>query len=163
MRYVVGGPGTYAYFTDERPEPTAGCGNFDHWKYGFAGDLPPYVVAATVEAARALERRYSAPFATVEGARALERRYTTRLVIYLVGANDTDPNHRLLDKSCAAEAQGPTRLARMQFFVAEMLRRGAGLNQRVRVVEGTAHNEARVFGSPCGRAALFGDANCPED
>ena len=29
------------------------------------------------------------------------------------------------------------------------------------VVEGVAHNEARVFSSPCGRAALFGDGVCP--
>ena len=79
---------------------------FNRWKYGFGGDLPPYV-----EAVAAL------------GVPGLERRYAGRDIVYLVGANDNDPNHRFLDKSCAGEAQGPTRLARTQFFFQEMQQR----------------------------------------
>jgi hypothetical protein len=93
----------------------------------------------------------------------LARRYAARDVAYLVGSNDTDPNHRFLDKSCAGEAQGPNRLARMQFFFAELkLSEGGTLKHWMSVIDGAAHNEARVLGSPCGRAALFGDANCPD-
>jgi hypothetical protein len=156
LRYIVGSPGTYAYFGDERPLPdgnfgafsdAAICPDFNRWKFGFAGDLPPYVA----EAAKA-------------GIPALERRYAARDVVYLAGGNDTDPNHRLLNKTCAAEAQGPTRLARMQYFVADVKRRDADiLKQRMWVIDGVAHNEAKVFGSACGRAALFGEPGCSDE
>lgn len=153
LRYVVGSPGTYAYFGDERPLPdgTFGafsgalqCLDYNRWKFGFAGGLPPYVA----EAARS-------------GVPALERRYVARDVVYLVGGDDNDPNHRLLNKSCAAEAQGPSRLARMQSFVAGLKRRdGNAMRQPLWVIAGVAHNEARVFGSPCGRASLFEERGC---
>jgi hypothetical protein len=146
LRYVVGSPSSYAYFGDERPLSTAGCADFNRWKYGFSADLPPYVAAA------------AAP-----GVPSLERRYAARDIVYLVGSNDNDPNHRLLDKTCAGEAQGPNRLARMQFFFADLKQReGTALKHRMWVIDGPAHNEARVLGSPCGRAALFGDADCPD-
>lgn len=156
LRYVVGSPGTYVYFGDERPLPNgafgafpdaAQCANFNRWKFGFAGGLPPYVAAAVKQ-----------------GIPALEHRYVARDIVYLAGGDDNDPNHRLLNKTCAAEAQGPTRLARMQLFLADMkYRDGAAFRQPLWVVPGVAHNEAKVFGSPCGRAALFGDATCPEN
>ena len=153
LRYIVGSPGTYVYFGDERPLPdgtfgafagTAQCSDYNRWKFGFASGLPPYVAAAATQ-----------------GIPALESRYVARDIIYLAGGDDTDPNHRLLNKTCAAEAQGPTRLARMQFFLADMKQRnGETFRQPLSVVPGVAHNEAKVFGSPCGRAALFGDAKC---
>ena len=155
IRYVVGSPSSYAYFGDERARfdgtfgpftDTATCPEFDRWKYGFAGDLPSYVAAAVTH-----------------GIPALERRYVERDVVYLVGSNDNDPNHRFLDKSCAGEAQGPDRLARMKFFLADMRARdGAMFRQHAWIIDGSAHNEARVFGSACGRAALFRDAACSE-
>jgi pimeloyl-ACP methyl ester carboxylesterase len=152
MRYIIGSPGTYAYFGDERPLPdggfgpfagAAGCPEYNRWKFGFAGGLPPYVAAAASA-----------------GLRALERRYVARDIIYLVGGADNDPNHRVLNKSCAGEAQGPHRLARMLFFFADMRQREPAVKHPMWVVDGAAHNEAAVFGSPCGRAALFGDAAC---
>jgi hypothetical protein len=153
-RYVVGSPSSYAYLLDDRPLPGGGFGSFadgaqcpayNRWKYGFAGDLPPYVAAA------------AAP-----GLPELERSYAQRDIVYLVGVNDNDPNSRYLDTSYAAQAQGPNRLARMQFFFAALKQRDGGLpRQHMASIGGAAHNEARVFGSPCGRAALFGDAACP--
>ncbi len=153
LRYIVGSPSSYAYFDDQRPltdgslgifAGAPACPGFNRWKYGFVGDLPPYVAAAASS-----------------GVAALERRYVGRDIVYLVGASDNDPSHRYLDKSCAGEAQGPTRLARMQFFFQEMkLRAGGIFKQRMWVVGGAAHNEARVFGSPCGRAALFDQPGC---
>ena len=153
MRYVVGSPSSYAYFSDQRPLPdgsfggfagAAACPDFDRWKYGFTGDLPPYVAAAAAS-----------------GVAELERRYADRDIVYLVGADDNDPNHRYLDKSCAGEAQGPTRLARTQFFFQTMKRQtGGALKQRLYVVDGAAHNEAKVLGSPCGRSALFDQPGC---
>jgi len=151
LRFVVGSPGTYVYFGYERPLPNgtfsifadaAQCPDYNRWKFGFAGGLPPYVASAA-------------------GIPALERRYVARNVVYLAGSDDTDPNHRLLNRTCAAEAQGPTRLARMQFFLADMKQRdGEAFRQPIRIIPGVAHNEARVFGSPCGRAALFDEPGC---
>ena len=156
LRYVIGSPGTYVYFGDERPLPDgtfgvfAGavqCPDYNRWKFGFAGGLPPYVAASAAK-----------------GIPALEHRYAARDIVYLAGGDDTDPNHRLLNKTCAAEAQGPTRLARMLFFLADMKQRdGAALRQPMWVIPGVAHNEARVFGSPCGRAALFDDTPCQKN
>jgi pimeloyl-ACP methyl ester carboxylesterase len=153
LRFVIGSPGTYAYFGDERPLPNgtfgafvgaAQCPDYNRWKYGFADNLPPYALAAAGQ-----------------GIPALEHRYAARDIVYLVGGDDTDPNHRLLNTTCAGEAQGPTRLARMQAFVTDMKQRDPGIRHPMWVVAGAAHNEARVLGSPCGRAALFGDGTCP--
>ena len=91
LRYVVANPSSYAYFDAQRPGPTADCPNFNTWKYGLQ-DLPPYSPGI-------------APG-------ALESRYVARRVTYLLGQDDTNPNHPVLDKSCAGEAEGPYRLAR---------------------------------------------------
>ncbi|HEY1795336.1 MAG TPA: hypothetical protein VGG57_04380 [Stellaceae bacterium] len=149
LRYVVGSPSSFAYFGDARPGPdgtiaafadAAACPQYNNWKYGFAGKLPAYVAAAL------------AP-----GVPLIERRYAARDVTYLVGGADDNPNHKFLDKSCGAEAQGSTRLARLQDFYAVMRRRdGAALHQTLHIIPGAAHNAAKVLGSPCGRVALFG-------
>jgi hypothetical protein len=153
LRFVVGSPSTYVYFGDERPRPdgtlgafagAANCPEYNRWKYGFAGSLPPYVLGAVGP-----------------GIPAIERRYAARDIVYLAGRDDIDPHHRLLDTSCGGEAQGPNRLARMQSFFADMKRRDPAIKHPMWVIDGAAHNEARVFGSPCGSAALFGDGNCP--
>jgi hypothetical protein len=152
LRYVVGSPSSYVYFGDERPRAdgtlgpfaAAACPGFDRWKYGFAGELPSYVAALKSRPAE------------------LEKRYAARQVIYLLGTADTDPNHRFLDKSCAGEAQGPNRYARgVAYFHAMEARDGAALKQFLAAAPGAAHNAAKVLGSPCGRAALFDDKDCP--
>jgi hypothetical protein len=82
LRFIVGSPSSFAYFGDARPEPdgtvaafagAASCPQYNNWKYGFAGNLPPYVAAAL------------AP-----GMPAIERGYATRDVTYLVGGDDDD-------------------------------------------------------------------------
>lgn len=155
LRFVVGSPSSFAYFGDARPgadgataafADAAACPQYNNWKYGFAGNLPPYVAAALAG-----------------GVPAIEHRYAERGVAYLVGGADDNPNHKFLDKSCSGEAQGPTRLARSQYFYAAIRQRdGAALRQTLRIVPGAAHNATKVLGSPCGRAALFDDkAICP--
>jgi hypothetical protein len=34
------------------------------------------------------------------------------------------------------------------------------MKQHLWIIAGAAHNEARVLGSPCGRAALFDEPGC---
>jgi hypothetical protein len=156
LRYVVGSPSSYVYFGAERPRREGGfgafagaadCPQFNRWRYGFDGVLPDY-------AAPALQA----------GPAALERRYAGRDLIYLLGELDIDPNHKELDKSCAAEAQGPDRYARgVAYFAAMQARDGPVLKQRLWRAPGAGHQQDRVFASPCGRAALFDLPGCPGD
>ena len=153
LRYVVGSPSSFVYFGGERPQggriatfPDApNCPQYGNWRYGFAGELPPYVAAAVGP-----------------GVPDLEHRYAARDVVYLVGGADTNPHHRFLDTSCAGEAQGPDRLARTRSFFEDMRQRDADiLRHSLHVVDGAAHEAAKVLGSPCGRAALFDEKDCP--
>lgn len=95
VRYIVANPSSYLYFDDERPngEVTAGgaCPAATEWKYGLKS-APPYVVSQDLQ--------------------DLESRYVRRSVVYLLGEADTDPYTHFIDRSCAAMAQGPYRLAR---------------------------------------------------
>jgi hypothetical protein len=142
VRYVVANPSSYVYFNPERPTldggfarfPAARCPGFDAWKYGMNG-LPPYAGAA---APAALE----APFAG-------------RQVVYLWGGGDTDRDQPALDRSCAAAAQGPHRLARGQAYFAYLKARHPDLAHRAAVVPGVGHDGGAMFRSAPGLAALF--------
>jgi hypothetical protein len=153
LRYLVGSPSSYVYFSDERPLPQGGfgrfagaaaCPQFNRWKYGFAGALPPYVAASLTR-----------------GLAALESRYARLDLIYLFGTADDDPYHSELDKTCSGEAEGPTRLARgLAYFEQMRARSGAALKQRVWLAPRAGHEAQKVFASPCGRAALFDVPGC---
>lgn len=139
VSYIVANPSSYAYFTPERPGPTAGCPGYDRWKYGVQ-DLPRYAAGADPG--------------------ALEAAYVARPVTYLLGGLDTDPDHPALDKSCMAEAQGPFRLARGEFYRAALKARHPDLRQPLHVVPGVGHSGRRMLGSACGLSALFDMPGC---
>ena len=141
LRYVVANPSSYLWFTAERPQPDTGsCPDANRWKYGFGGDVPPYVT---------------------QDAAALERRYVQREVVYLLGGADTDPHHPALDVSCAGEAQGAWRYVRgLNYFHMLQSRDGDRLRHRVLTVDGVGHDERRMFMSACGMAALFDRPGC---
>ncbi|MGJ4949377.1 alpha/beta hydrolase [Bradyrhizobium sp. HKCCYLS20291] len=144
VRYVVANPSSYAYFSSERPAPAiaAACPGYDRWKYGMA-ERPAYLAAATPA--------------------DLERAYVSRRVIYLLGTRDTDPNHAALDKSCMAEAQGPTRFVRGHSYAAVLAARDGGTpNHRLWDVAGVGHNGDKIFTSSCGLHALFDLPGCVE-
>ncbi len=94
MLYVVANPSSFLYLDARRPDP-AQPGSFrvpanarcetNRFKYGF-------------ERSNAYFERES-PAAMIE-------RYRVRRVIYLAGDRDTDPQHKMLDRNCAAMAQG---------------------------------------------------------
>ena len=111
----------------------------DRWPHGLGGGLP----------------RYGGKQVDPQ---ALRRAYLARDVTYLLGTADTDAGHRQLDRSCAGEAQGATRLARGLAFVAVVV--GADTHQRVLEVPGVGHNSTRMLASGCGRLALFGAGEC---
>lgn len=148
LRYVVANPSSYLYFTPVRPVApdytrfapydTAVCANYDRYRYGVQ-DMVPYARGAD--------------------GMALYTRYMGRQVTYMVGSADNDPNHRLLDKSCGAEAEGPTRLMRARAYM-RYERLLAAPEEVIRheafEVEGVGHDQSRMFGSQCGARALFG-------
>ena len=142
VRYVVANPSSYVWFSPERPLPADGeCRDADRWKYGFEGNVPPYVT---------------------QDAAALEKRYVQRDVTYLLGNADTDPHHPALDVTCAGEAQGPYRYVRgLNYFHMLQARDGDRVRHRVLTVDGVGHDERRMFTSACGLAALFDRPGCP--
>lgn len=148
LRFVVANPSSYAWFSKERPDGEGGftsfnlaaCPGFNVWKYGMAG-LPPYAAGASPD--------------------ALKHAYLARDVIYLLGTADTNPHHPALDRSCMAEAQGPTRLARGLAYTAYLRARGgSAFHQHVVLVPGIGHNARRMLTSACGLAALFDRPGC---
>jgi pimeloyl-ACP methyl ester carboxylesterase len=142
LRYVVANPSSYVYFDDYRPAPAVAlvCRQFNAWKYGLR--LTPGYVGS--------------PAAAV-----LESAYASRRVTYLLASDDDDPNGPDIDKTCAAEAQGRTRLQRgANYFKYLKSRHGAGLEHRVLLVPGAAHNAHQMFTSTCGIDALFETHAC---
>jgi pimeloyl-ACP methyl ester carboxylesterase len=150
-RFLVANPSSYLYFDARRPTehgfapfPQARCRGFDHYKYGLEAPNP-YVAAHTPQ--------------------ALMSHYARQQVIYLLGSLDADAAHPFLDHSCAAEAQGPTRLARGQAYyryLPVVLGPEVGKRQHQVLVEGVGHDQQGMFQSPCGVAWLFADGQCPQ-
>ncbi|KQM68600.1 hypothetical protein [Xylophilus sp. Leaf220] len=139
LRYVVADPGTWLYFDAFRPAPAdpATCPEVNRWKYGLEA-LPAHLP-------RSAEQARSA--------------YAAAEIHYLEGALDSGEGkgiaYRALDKSCAADAQGPFRLQRGQAYVAHEGTLRAAPRELV-VVPGCAHDVACVFPAPEARAALLG-------
>jgi len=148
VRYVVANPSSYLYFDDERPDAQAiasgACPRATQWKYGLKS-APPYVASQDV--------------------REFETRYVARHVVYLLGQADTNPYTHFIDRSCAAMAQGPYRLARgLAYFDYLKKRHPDDLAQQVVEVPGVGHDNLGMFTSACGLAVLFGQAlpqSCP--
>ncbi|WP_260858343.1 hypothetical protein [Paraburkholderia sp. BCC1885] len=142
-RYVIANPSSYVYFDKLRPDGQGGftpadeqaCSGVDTWKYGIH-EPPRYASSAAFE--------------------VLEQRYARSDVIYLLGEADCDPQHQALDRSCAAIAQGPHRLARGLAYFEYLRVRHPGLAHRCWQVPGVGHNGEGMFNSVEGLLALFG-------
>lgn len=150
LGYVIANPSSYLYFSAERPSAadanrwapydTAICPAYNRYRYGMESLV-----------------RYAGQ---LDGA-ALFKRYAARDVTYLLGTADNDPAHPQLDQSCGARAQGSDRLERGRNYIRyERHLAGADttLNRRRFEVIGVGHTQARMFGSQCGAASLFGAA-----
>jgi hypothetical protein len=140
VRYVVANPSSYLWLGDDRPVPTSrtACATADRWPYGLAG-APAYV----------------------EPTEDLEERYIARDVVYLLGEDDTDPNHPLLDRTCAAQTQGPTRYVRGMNYLFTLEQRHPNLvRHRILSIWGVGHDAGSMFVSACGLAALFDRPGC---
>jgi pimeloyl-ACP methyl ester carboxylesterase len=150
LRFVIANPGSYFYFSDERPRadgslapfPATSCPGFDHWRYGPI-DPPRYVADRTPE----------------DWARR-QTLYLDSDVIYLLGAQDVDPVDSDLDISCAGEAQGKDRLDRGRAYFRYLQGRSEGIRQRLFLVPRLAHVGNRMIESPCSVVALFDQGTC---
>ncbi|MGZ0716861.1 alpha/beta hydrolase [Pseudomonas palleroniana] len=136
LRYVVANPSSYAYFSPQRPVKfdVASCPSFNDWKYGMQ-HLPAY--------------------AESQGAEQLEQAYVSRDITYLLGQQDTDPNHPALDKSCEAETQGAYRLVRGHNYFDYLKTRHPQLSHKLVEVPGVGHDGDKMFTSPEGEKVLF--------
>ena len=172
VRFIVSNPSSYIYFTDERLElwaspptpatdmqpqrepaemhtsrfvrydPAAvpnGCTTFNRYRFGLDG-VNQYMAAS--------------------GEDGLRRQYGSRHVIYLLSADDNDPEAQYLDRSCGALLQGPARYQRGVTYYRYMGHLfGEDVYDRhfIMVVPGVAHTARRVFNSPVGLRAVFAD------
>ncbi|WP_394791863.1 hypothetical protein [Rhodoferax sp.] len=140
LRYVVADPGSWLYFDAVwQPETVAACPNIADWKYGI--DKLPATLQRSAAEARA--------------------RYAQADVHYLEGALDSSAAagtfYKILDKSCAAQAQGPYRLQRgLAYAEYDRSVLAPKLQRQVQVVPGCAHDVACVFPSAEARSALLG-------
>lgn len=140
LRYVVAAPGSWLYFDPVWPADTvAACSAAERWKYGTA-QLPSSLGRSAADA---------------------RAHYARADIHYLVGELDSSDAagtfYKILDKSCAAQAQGPYRLQRGQAFVDYERRLLAPEPPRsLTIVPACAHDVACVFRSAAARPALLG-------
>lgn len=147
LTYVIANPSSYLYFTADRPNnsaasgfapyDTAVCADYDKYRYGM---------------------RNMVPYAQGTDGMSLYRRYAQRNMTYLVGSDDNDPNHPVLDKACGAEAEGATRLQRARAYwrYERLLATPQKVIQHQYFeVVGVGHNQSKMLGSRCGALAIF--------
>jgi hypothetical protein len=146
LRYVVANPSSYAYPDSTRPVTTTAstgrmafrpfdersCASYNRWPYGLAGRQ------GYTEKANGL---------------ALKHQLAARPTTYLLGGRDVLPLDGF-DTSCAAMAQGPTRLARGRAFAAYVNQR-LGAHHAVMVVPGCGHDALCMFTGDSALAVLF--------
>lgn len=141
VTYVVSNPSSYAYLDPERPVggddigangDKGNCTAYDRWPYGLRG-RSGYAAKLTDE--------------------QLKTQLSVRPVTYLLGELDTLPLAGF-DSSCAAMAQGPTRLARGQAF-ARYVNEKYGARHKLIVIPLCGHNARCMFTAEPALQILF--------
>lgn len=139
LRYVIAYPGSWLYFDPVRPVPPVDCPGYDDWKYGVRA-LPVHLGRSAQQA---------------------RERYIAARVDYLEGERDSSAVkgafYPILDKSCAAMAQGPFRLQRGLAFVEyERTVLKPPQSRRMVVVPGCGHDVRCVLPAGAAREVVFG-------
>ncbi len=144
LQYIIANPSSYLYFSAARPANPNGspfspdtCPDYNQYRYGLEGTVP---------------------FGAGQATHDLYARFVARRVTFLFGTADTDPNHRVLDKSCGAEAQGPTRYTRGHGYWQHLHRVFEGTTPGMQAFDviGVGHDQAGMFGSQCATPILYG-------
>lgn len=149
LRFVVANPSSYLYFTAYRPSPQgpafmkpeqASCPQANVYPYG-------------LDALNAYGRH--------AGASAIRLDYPERKVVYLVG--DSIVNDPYLDRFCAAQLEGESRLARARNYARHLVQsfgETVGKNQFFVFVPKAGYDPVSLYGSFCGMETLFGSGDC---
>ena len=154
IRYVLSNPSSYLYFDKRRrvgealdkfAEPSADaikkCPTFDAYKLGLEG-LNEFMAAT--------------------GAEKLRANYAKRDIVYLLSAEDNDPKHVQLERTCGAMMQGEHRLQRgtIHFNYASANVNDAKVGKKTLVVvPGFAHT-SNILASACGTSFIFDKGDC---
>ncbi len=128
VSFVIANAGTYLYPTTARPVPLP-CPDFNLWKYGL--DKPP-------------------PYVGDSG--TILKNFAARDVTLLLGSKDRKTTG-ILDRSCAARAQGRDRFERGQNFARAMS--GIAPLLKYLIVPGAGHNEKDILLSSQAMEAIF--------
>ena len=143
LRYVVANPSSYAYPDSTRPATVKGkidfrqfkgrsCESYNRWPYGL-DERSGYAKTATVD--------------------ELRKQLIERPTTYLLGERDVRPVDGF-DASCAAMAQGATRLARGRAFAAYVNER-LGAHHAVTIVPDCGHDAVCMFTADSALDVLF--------
>lgn len=145
LHYVIANSPSYLYFTHERPSghffascDSTECPTYNDYRYGIEKIIP---------------------YAGKNSGQLLFMRYASRDVTYLLGSEDKDPKHRLLDKSCGAEAQGGNRLKRGLAYIRyehHLADKQIKLKRHAYEVIGVGHSYEEMFASKCALSVIFG-------
>jgi hypothetical protein len=149
VRYVVAAAATYLYHSQHRlsrgtqhfellaKEDYIDCAEADQYGLGTEG-LFPHPASIGWESVR--------------------RSFPGRNVVYLVGADDIDPEHAGLTRTCGAQRQGATRVERalvylqyLRFFYGERITR----TQAVHLLSDADHSSRSVLLSPLNRYLML--------
>ena len=150
VRFLAANPNSFPYLTESRP--VAGQTAFvapDTTQCPAVNDYP-YGLDRLTPSARRL------------GASAIRARYPERRVMVVL--SDKIAADALRDDSCAALAQGKTRLERgrnFERYLSSKFGDATRATQAFAVVPGGDYDPVALFGSYCGTAMLFGEGNCP--
>jgi pimeloyl-ACP methyl ester carboxylesterase len=163
LTYIVANPSSYAYLDATRPSATVLAANVSALAPGYVVALPAAPPAPFVPFGDArncttydnwpygLQQRvgYAANLTDDQ----LKQQASSRRTIYLLGGLDILPLSGF-DGSCAAMAQGPTRLARGLAY-GQYLNGRFGAKHEVRVVPLCGHNARCMFTDNAALALLF--------
>jgi hypothetical protein len=152
LRFVVANPSSYLYFDDRRVDDQGrlavpsdadrqDCRHYDDYKYGL-GARNEYLAQSSTD--------------------QIAARYASRVVTYVAGDLDTDPEDPTMDRSCEARLQGVNRLARARNYVASLTTIfGPGVLERHRLIEvpGIGHDGGAILNDPLVRPWLLGSGD----
>lgn len=139
-RYVVMNPNSYMYLNQWRRSATGsfiiptGCTGYNEYKFGLE-DRNPYASQLTDP--------------------EIVGQYPRKEIVYVLGANDTDPNGDYVNQDCPYSLQGPQRLARGTNYYEHMLKYFPDNYHRRLVVPGVGHQRYQMYGSMEAAVALF--------
>lgn len=168
LRYVIADPGSWLYFDPVRPQPMGDGHPVDGSACGWSDEACAQTFApADASACPGVNRwKYGTeglPAGSPRDAAEARAHYAAAEVHYVAGERDDHAGpgtaSRLLDRSCAAMAQGPFRRQRSEAYAAyDRAVLAPGQNRQVTIAAGCAHDVACVWADPAVKALLAGRA-----